>query len=224
MRCAAVAFVLFAACAQSVGATARVPHPLGAPATAATDVNYELDIEIRDIKNPEGLAHEEVGGVLRPFSNARAALMPSYIPARIFHQAALLDVRSPDEVRVDLLLTSEWRELARLDGYTVELRDDRGELVAPQDVEQAAERHKDYEGQYQAWKNFQTVKLPDGGVWAMWAPESYYVSERVWRGGGAVVFRRNGLVGGTTRSLTLTLHNSARTLRFTWIFDRPHSI
>ena len=70
MRCAAVAFVLFAACAQSIGATARVPHPLGAPATAATDVNYELDIEIRDIKHPEGLAHEEVGGVLRPFSTA----------------------------------------------------------------------------------------------------------------------------------------------------------
>src|SRR5215831_15766158 len=138
MRCAAVALVLFAACAQSVGATARVPHPLGAPVTTATDVNYELDIEIRDIKHPEGLARDEVGGVMRPFSNAGAALMPSYIPARIFHQAALLDVR--------------------------------GELVSPQDIEQAAERHKDYEAQYQAWKNFQTVKLPDGGVWAMWAP------------------------------------------------------
>jgi len=224
MRCAAVAFVLFAACAQSIGATARVPHPLGAPSTTATDVNYELDIEIRDIKHPEGLAREEVGGVLHPFSNAHAQVLPAYIPARIFHQAALLDVRSPDEVRVDLLLTSEWRELARLDEYTVELLDDRGELVTPQDVVQAAERHKDYEAQYQAWKNVQNVKLPDGDVYAMWAPEHYYVSERVWRGGGEVVFRRSGLVGGSTRSITILLHNRARTLRFTWLFDRPHSL
>jgi hypothetical protein len=224
MRCAAVALVGFAACAPSVGATARVPHPLHAPSTTATDVNYELDIDIRDIKHPEGLAHEEVGGVLHPFSNSRGQILPSYIPARTFHQAALLDVRSPNEVRVDLLLTSEWRELARLDGYTVELRDDRGELVMPQEVDLATERHKDYEAQYQAWKNFQTVKLPGGDVFEMWAPEHYYVSERVWRGGGAVVFRRSGLVGGGTRSLTLLLRSRARTLRFTWLFDLPRAL
>src|SRR5262249_2958523 len=158
-----------------------------------------------------------------PFSREHTALLPAYIPPRTFHQAALLDVRSPDEVRVDLLLTSEWRELARLDGYTVELRDDRGELVSPQEVDQAAERHRDYEATYQAWKNFQTVRLHDGDSFAMWGPELYYVSERVWRGGGEVVFRRSGLVGGSTRSLTLLLRSRARTLRFTWLFDLPHA-
>src|SRR5262245_52442554 len=178
MRCAAVAFVSFAACAQSIGATARVPHPLNAPSTTATDVNYELAIDIRDIKHPEGLAHEEVGGVLRPYSNARDALLPAYIPARTFHQAALLDVRSPDEVRVDLLLTSEWQELARLDGYTVELRDDRGELVSPIEVDQAAQRHKDYEATYQAWKNLQTVRLTEGGGLAMVRANQNLVGEQ----------------------------------------------
>jgi hypothetical protein len=221
MRCAGFALgsLALAACAQSIGATARVPNPLTTTASEAHDVSYELDIEIRDIKHPEGLARDAIG--LGPYASDRA-ILPAYIPARIFHQAALLDVRNPDEVRVDLLLTAEWRELAQLDGYTVELRDDRGELVSPQQVNRAAERHRDYEASYQAWKNFQTVHLPGGETYAMWGPEQYYVSERVWRGGGAVVFRRPGLMGNSTRSLTLLLRSRSRTLRFTWLFDRPH--
>ena len=214
------AFLLLAGCARTVGATVQVPHPLSA-STDVADVRYEVIISIKDIRQPEGLAREQEAGALAPFSQDRPA-MPVYIPAHVFQQAALLSVRGVDEVRVDVMLTADWRELARLDGYVVELRDDRGVLVAPETINPASERHRDYEATYQAWKNFQTVRLPDR-VFAMWAPEEYYVQERVWRGGGALVFRRPGLVRGDTRSLTLLLQNRARTLTFTWVFEKKEN-
>jgi hypothetical protein len=210
----ALACLVLAACARSLDATARVPHPLTTP---SSETNYALAIEIRDIKQPEGIAQETVGGD-QPAVRREHAMMPVYIPPRTFLQAALLEAHGPDEVRIDLLLTAEWRELARIDGYKVELRDDAGELVAPEEVDATAERHRDYQATYQAIKKFQTAWLPGGEVFTMWGPEEYYVQERVWRGGGAVVFRRPGLLRVATRSLTLTLHNRARTMRFTWLF------
>lgn len=212
----ALVCLALASCARSLDATARVPNPLTAP---RTETNYTLSIEIKDIKQPEGIAQEQVGGD-QPVYRRDRAVMPVYIPPRTFLQAALLEAHGPDEIRIDLLLTAEWRELARLDGYTVELRDDAGEGVAPEEVDPRTERHRDYQATYQAIKKFQTVWLPLGETFTMWGPEEYYVHERVWRGGGAVIFRRPGLLRAATRSLTLTLHNRARTLRFTWQFDR----
>jgi hypothetical protein len=210
-------------CARTLVGTATVPHPLGVlDGQPHSEADYDITIRIRDLKQPEGLAAATHAGGLAPSSPNQPRFFAGYVGPRYFRQSASLRVATSDVVLVDLALVDEWRELVSLDHYRIELRDDRGVLFGPDDQWMAAESHRDYEGAYQTIRNYQNVTIHDGGdvrQYSMWAPDEYYVQERIYRGRGAVVFRRPALLRSDTRSLTLTLTSRARTLRFTWIFE-----
>jgi hypothetical protein len=211
------------ACARPLSGTTRVPNPLDARASPDGDAaTYDITIRIKDLKQPEGLAHS--ANLAGPPTGSSRDFLPSYIPPRHFPQSAVLEYSAPNEVRVGVALTAEWRELASLDHYKIELRDDKGLLVAPDDLQTSSSSHRDYEANYAAMKNFQTVRIHDNAgthTFAMWAPEEYSVSERIYRARGTVVFRGADLLRHDTRFLTLSLKSSTRTLRFTWQFDPP---
>lgn len=213
---------LGAGCVRTLTASVHAPNPLSFHDPGQrTEVDYEMIIRIKDLKQPEGMVRGAGLGGYGPGSSAHAALSPGYLDPHYLPQQVALGFASTDEVRFEVTLTDEWRELVHIQNYRVELRDDRGILVRPDENWSSAESHRDYDTHYQAIKNFQNVRLGDGSVFAMWAPEDYYVYERIYRAHGTVVFRRPALLRPDTRSLTLTLTSKARRLRFTWVFDLP---
>jgi len=219
--CTALLLVGGAGCTRTLSVNAHVPNPLGlADARERAEWSYDLTIWIKDNKGPSGLASTySQAGTPRP-DRDHGYLLPAWVEPRQFPQSVLMRA-APDELRFDVALVSEWRELVSLRNYRVELRDDRGLLAAPDDLWNHADTHRDYETTYQVWKNFQTVRVHDGqvsGTYQMWAPEHQWVSERIYRGRGTVVFRGSSILRPDTRSLTLTLTSKARILRFTWIF------
>jgi hypothetical protein len=216
-----VVALLGAGCARTLSATVRAPHPLDATdPEARVEASYEVLILIKDIKQPEGLAHGGGPGI----GSFRNAFLPGYIGPRYFAQTALLRSAARNELRFDISLTAEWRELVSLHDYVVDLRDDRNHVYPVEDRLMTPDRHRDYQATYQAWKNFQTVRIHDGTsaprTFAMWAPEEYYVSERVYHTRGSIVFRAQDLLRPDTHALTLTLRSRMRTMRFTWIFEQ----
>jgi hypothetical protein len=217
---AIVVAALASGCAGTIRGSTHVPNPiLVAQARAADDVAYDVGIFIKDIKQPEGLAYpgETHGGVNY---GGRGGYLPGYIVPRYFAQAAIIQYARAQEVHVAVLLSSEWAEHARLANFQMELSDDRGQVVAASDAWMTLESHRDYEATYQTIKRVQTARLHDGAIYNVFAPEESYVSERVYRGRGTVVFRHVDLLRRDTRWLRLTLRSRTRTLQFTWYFDR----
>jgi hypothetical protein len=221
---AVVAAALSGGCARTIGASTHVPNPLVVAAVGGTsEVTYDVGVLIKDLKQPEGLAHpgaNQAGVNYR----GRGGMIPEYIPGRYFPQAATIQYARPDEIHVAVLLTSEWKELTRLEGFQMELSDDRGTTISVTDAWMRSESHRDYEATYQSIKKVQTVRFHEGALsdqHEVWAPEESYVSERVYRGRATLVFHKADLLRRDTRWLTLTLRSRARTLRFTWYFDAP---
>ena len=212
------ALVLGAGCSRPLSVSARVPNPLGLDKGERDELNYDLTIWIKDVRSPEGLGSAQTSaGASR--LQARSMLPPVRVEGRHFPQSARLRA-SDAEVRFDLALTAEWRELVDVRSYRIELRDDRGVLIRPDDQWNASESHRDYETQYMVWKNYQTARIHDGSMsssYVMWAPETQTTSQRVYRASTVMVFH-GAVVRKDTRSLTLTLHSKQRTLRFTWNF------
>jgi hypothetical protein len=215
--------VVMGGCARTLGASTRVPNPVVAGAAgAAQETAWDLTIWIRDFKQPDGVGHP--GGHLGPerFAGERS-LTPLQVGPYRMPQAAHLRVATTDELRFDLLLTDPWRELTRLEEYAVELSVDRGAELSPQDWWVGSETRRDREVTYEVMRNYQTVHLGTE-TYQMWAPDQYTVRDEIWRGRSTVLFRRPGILGPETRSVTLTLRSRARTLRFTWVFDRPATV
>src|SRR5262249_33825082 len=211
-----VAIGLWCGCSRPLTVSARVPNPLGLEKGESEELDYDLTIWIKDAKSPEGLAAVQSGASAASRVRDRAMLPPVWVEGRQFPQSARLRA-SGEEVRFDLALTAEWRELVDVRSYRVELRDDRGVLVRPDDQWSRSESHKDYDTQYMVWKNYQTARIHDGSMsstFVMWAPETQVVSQRVYRASTTMVFH-GPVVRKDTRSLTLTLRSKPRTLRFT---------
>jgi hypothetical protein len=221
---AVAAAALSGGCARAIRASTHVPNPLMAAAVGGNaEVTYDVGVLIKDLKQPEGLAHpgaNQAGVNYR----GRGGLLPEYIPGRYFPQAATIQYARPDELHVAVLLTSEWAELAHIEGFQMELSDDRGNIIAVNDAWMHSQSHRDYEATYQTIKKVQTARIHDGIVnqqYDVYAPDESYVSERVYRGRATLVFRRADLLRRDTRWLKLTLRSRARTLEFTWFFDGP---
>jgi hypothetical protein len=212
-----------AGCAGAIDAHTRVPNPAALRAAGGeAEVTYDITVWIKDLKQPEGLAWVRSPGAARPMRDAPAMMAGAIMPRR-FPQAAQLVFVDPDELRFELLLTAEWSELVHLGDYEIQLSDERGPLARPTDRWERDRGHRDYEAGYQAWKNFQTVRVHNPGEptrqFDMWAPEQYYVGERVYRGGGTLRFQRADLLREDTRFLTLELRSRLRRFRFTWQFE-----
>jgi len=222
-RWRAIAIAAFASgCAGTIKGSTHVPNPIVVAAAGANDeVSYDVTILIKDLKQPEGLAYQGKNQAGVNYGG-RGGDLPGYVAPRYFPQAAMIQFARPEEIRFSVLLTSEWAEHARLGNFKAELSDDRGHVIAATDAWMNLERHRDYEATYQNIKKFQTVRIHDGAVnetYNVVGPEESYVSERVYRGRGMVVFKHPDLLRRDTRWLRLTLRSKTRTLQFTWYFD-----
>jgi hypothetical protein len=219
---AIAAAALSGGCARAIKASTHVPNPLLAAAVGGNaEVTYDVGVLIKDLKQPEGLAHP---GANQAGVNYRGRMgtVPSYIPPRYFPQLATIQYARADEVHMAVLLTSEWAELAHIEGFQMELSDDRGNTIPVSDAWMRKESHRDYEATYQNIKKMQTVRIHDGALssqYDVYAPEESYVSERVFRGRATLIFKRADLLRRDTRWIKLTLRSHARTLEFTWFFD-----
>ena len=219
---AVAAAALANGCARTIKASTHVPNPLVAAAVGAGgEITYDVGVLIKDLKQPEGLAHpgpNQAGVNYR----GRGGFLPGYIPGRYFPQAATIQYARPDELHLVVLLTSEWAELAQVEDFQMELSDDRGTTIPVTDAWMRALSFKDYEATYQTIKKVSTARIHDGSLSTqhdVYAPEESYVSERVYHGRGTLVFRHADLLRRDTRWIRLTLRSRARTLEFTWFFD-----
>jgi hypothetical protein len=214
---------LASGCAGAITASTHVPNPLVVAAAGASgEVTYDISVQIKDLKQPEGIA--------RPGANqagvnngGNGAFLPGYVQPRYFQQAAMIQFARADEIHFSVLLTSEWKELTRLEHYQMQLSDDRGQVIAATDSWMKARTKRDYEATYQSIKRVQSVRIHEGAqseTYNVLAPEESYVSERVHRGLGTVVFRHADLLRPDTRWIKLTLRSRSRTFQFTWYFDR----
>src|SRR5262249_39552518 len=154
-------FVLTSGCSRALSASARVPNPLTLEKGELEELSYDLTIYIKDIKSPSGMANVETGAGVPSRAQGPARLPPVWVDGKQFPQSARLRATAA-EVRFDVALTSEWRELCDVRSYRVELRDDRGVLIRPDDQWSLSESHRDYDTQYLVWKNFQTARIRDG--------------------------------------------------------------
>src|SRR5262245_28973080 len=81
---------LASGCARTLSASTRAPNPLTLGEWGGkADVTYDVAILIKDLKQPEGIAHPSQNQAGINYTGARAGILPGYVQPRYFPQVAV---------------------------------------------------------------------------------------------------------------------------------------
>jgi len=124
-------------------------------------------------------------------------------------QSAWFEIVSPDEIRFHLMLSSKWAEFARVEGFSVRLRTDRGVDLAPTSTWVRRKLVAEHQSTFASVRRGATAVSP-----ATVTEET--VSRDLHGANTVLVFRHPGVAGRGVRSYRLFLDGKKRRLRFIW--------